>query len=232
MISGDFLLRSACPAPRGAFRGRAPQMTACAPQTKIVPPPKRGLCPKGINRLGAIKVQIEASPKLVFSARIFVIFVDSHRILYNFLDEDLFFLFLVFTHELVKNCKNFETTTRVCGNFRTEDLIWSSPCLFDPHWNKFLVPPCPFRIHINKLLVLPQNLFLPPSHAILAPGLEIGRSPRNRESLTKSGKLAVILVDTALYITYLQIYLNLKFVVIKNKVKIENAYRVHYSFFV
>ena len=47
----------------------------------------------------------------------------------------------------------------------------------------------------------------------------------------KSGKLTGILVDTVLYITYLQIYLNLKFVVIKNKVKIENVYRVHYSFF-
>ena len=40
------------PAPRGAFRGRAPQ-------TKIVPP-KRGLCSEEINRLGATGVQIEA----------------------------------------------------------------------------------------------------------------------------------------------------------------------------
>ena len=31
------------PAPRGAFRGRAPQMTACAPQTKIVPPQARNV---------------------------------------------------------------------------------------------------------------------------------------------------------------------------------------------
>ena len=37
----------------GAFRGRAPQMTACAPS-------KRGLCPEEINRLGVIGVQIEA----------------------------------------------------------------------------------------------------------------------------------------------------------------------------
>ena len=34
-------------------------MTACAPQIKIVPP-KRGLCPEEINRLGATWVQIEA----------------------------------------------------------------------------------------------------------------------------------------------------------------------------
>ena len=46
------------PAPRGAYRGRAPQLTACAPQTKIVPP-RRGLCPKEINRLGASGAQIE-----------------------------------------------------------------------------------------------------------------------------------------------------------------------------
>ena len=47
------------PAPRGAYRGRAPQLTACAPQTKNVPP-KRGLCPKEINELGAFGAQIEA----------------------------------------------------------------------------------------------------------------------------------------------------------------------------
>ena len=39
----------------GAFRGRAPQMTAYAPQTKIAPP-KRGLCPEEIYRLEAIGV--------------------------------------------------------------------------------------------------------------------------------------------------------------------------------
>ena len=50
-------VRARCPG--GAFRGRAPQMTACAPQTKIVPP-KRGLCPKEINRLGTTGLQIEA----------------------------------------------------------------------------------------------------------------------------------------------------------------------------
>ena len=45
----------------GAFRGRAPQMTACVPPNEnCAPPPKRGLCPDEINRLGAIGVQIEA----------------------------------------------------------------------------------------------------------------------------------------------------------------------------
>ena len=44
----------------GAFRGRAPQMTACAPPKRKLLPPKRELSPKEINRLWAIGVQIEA----------------------------------------------------------------------------------------------------------------------------------------------------------------------------
>ena len=48
----------------GAYRGRAPQLIACAPQTKIVPP-KRGLCPKEINRLGASGVQIEVQSSVL-----------------------------------------------------------------------------------------------------------------------------------------------------------------------
>ena len=41
-------------------------------------------------------------------------------------------------------------------------FFFSSPCSFDPHWNKFLVPPCPSRIHLNKLLVPPKIYFCPP----------------------------------------------------------------------
>ena len=40
------------PAPRGAYRGRAPPNENCAP-------PKRGLCPEEINRLGASGAKIE-----------------------------------------------------------------------------------------------------------------------------------------------------------------------------
>ena len=48
------------PAPRGAYRGRAPPNDClCSHQTKIVPP-KRGLCPEEINRLGATGVLIKA----------------------------------------------------------------------------------------------------------------------------------------------------------------------------
>ena len=42
-----------------AFRGRAPHMTACTPQTKIVTPQARTV-PHEINRIGATGVQIEA----------------------------------------------------------------------------------------------------------------------------------------------------------------------------
>ena len=48
-----------------------PQLTACAPQTKIVPP-KRGLSPQEMNRLRAL--ERKSRPKLVF-------FVDLHRFL-------------------------------------------------------------------------------------------------------------------------------------------------------
>ena len=47
------------PAPRGHIGVVPPQIAACAPQTRNVPP-KRGLCPKEINRLGATGVQFGA----------------------------------------------------------------------------------------------------------------------------------------------------------------------------
>ena len=48
------------PGATGGHTGAVPpQMTACTSQTKIVPP-KRGLCPEEIYRLGATGVQIEA----------------------------------------------------------------------------------------------------------------------------------------------------------------------------
>ena len=136
---------------RGAFRGRAPQMTACAL-------PKWGLCPDEINRLGATRVQIEAVDSILLIALEFVIknviFVDSHgfhetsRIIWN---EYLFFLvltlelaenpkifemktriveilnwrpfFLVFTSEIMENRTIFEMKTRICGNFWIKDLF-------------------------------------------------------------------------------------------------------------
>ena len=44
----------------GAFRGHAPQITACAPLNENWAPLKRGLCPKGSYWLGATAMQFEA----------------------------------------------------------------------------------------------------------------------------------------------------------------------------
>ena len=63
------------PGPRGGILGPCPQ-------TKIVPLPKRGLCPKEIYRLGATGVQIEAQ---------IGVFLDWHWISWRFWDEGLFF---------------------------------------------------------------------------------------------------------------------------------------------
>ena len=53
--------RTARPGATGGIPGPCPpQMTACASQTKIMPPPKRGLWPEETNRVGATGVQIEA----------------------------------------------------------------------------------------------------------------------------------------------------------------------------
>ena len=95
--------------------------------------------------------------------------MDPHRILYNFWDEGLCFLFwssLKTSWKIARTLRRqsefveiFELWTFFyLWNFWTEDLFfWSSPCSFDPQWNKFLVPPCPSRIHINKLLVPPPK---------------------------------------------------------------------------
>ena len=44
----------------GHSEAMPPKWLLVPPQTKTVPPPKRGLCLKEINRLGAVEVQIEA----------------------------------------------------------------------------------------------------------------------------------------------------------------------------
>ena len=45
---------------RGAYRGRAPPTGCLWPPNENCSPPKRGLCPEKINRLGASGAQIEA----------------------------------------------------------------------------------------------------------------------------------------------------------------------------
>ena len=154
-------------------------MTGCAPPKRTLCPPSENCAPKKFTGSGLLECKSRPkTPKLVFT----VLELASRNCFFrNFcgLTPDFIklfgrrpFFFLVFTSEFVKNCKNFKTTTRMSGIFCSEDLFyWSSLFSFDPHSNKLLVLPCPPPIHINKLLVPSQNLFLSPSHAILAPGL-------------------------------------------------------------
>ena len=71
------------PAPRGAFQGLPPQLSACAP-------PSKDCAPKKLTGSGLL--ECKSRPKLVFGTRIFVIFVDLHQIWQNFWDDNLFFL--------------------------------------------------------------------------------------------------------------------------------------------
>ena len=138
------------PAPRGAYRGCAPQLTACAPQTKIVPPQARTVL-KGINRLGASGAQIEAhigvfcglTPNIVtfLGWRPFVFFLEITCIRpEKSLDLAIsaaksleisvktFFFFVV--HQL-----SAEKTAWISAFGRKIPLnLCSSPCSFDPDW--------------------------------------------------------------------------------------------------
>ena len=65
--------RKADPAPRGAYRGRAPHLTACAPPNEnCAPPPNEDCAPKKLTGSGLL--ERKSRSKLVF-----------------FVDEDLFF---------------------------------------------------------------------------------------------------------------------------------------------
>ena len=167
------------PAPRGGKPRPCPPNWLLEPPKQKLCPPKRGLCPEEINRLMTSGAQIEVQISF---------FVDWHQILWRFWDEDLFFYFgehvflagktawnlISAGKPLAISVKTFfflfgdhlnsaGKTAWISNIGRKIPLTFcSSPCLFDPDWDKFLVPPCPSRIHINKLLVPIQNLFLPP----------------------------------------------------------------------
>ena len=132
----------------------------------LVPPPSEDCAPKKLT--GSRLLECKSRPKIpkpVFTALefvskncVFVIFVNLRRISFKFWDEDLFFL--VFTSDFVENRKNFETTTRICGNFGTKTFF------------SF------FGLHLFRLIHTRINFWCPPkflsvptpSHAILAPG--------------------------------------------------------------
>ena len=84
-----------------------------------------------------------------------------------------FFFFCVFTLEFVENCKNFETTTRICENFCTEDLF------FGLHFFRLLLtrinfscPRAPLEFTLINFSSPPKFISAPPpSYAILPPCL-------------------------------------------------------------
>ena len=142
----------------------APKWLLVPPQTKTVPP-KRGLYPKEINRIGATGVQIEAQIGVFlwtdngfhdvfgmktfffgdyrFSADKIAWICDFRRkIPCNFSENLFLFCFLEIT------CFSAGKSAWICDFGRKIPLnLCFSPCSVDPDWNKFLVPPRPSRIH-------------------------------------------------------------------------------------
>ena len=75
----EFSSDEADPAPRGGHtRAVPPQMTACAPPNENCAPPSEDCAPKKLTGSGLLECKLR--PKVVFATRIFVIFVDCHRI--------------------------------------------------------------------------------------------------------------------------------------------------------
>ena len=62
------------PAPRGAFRGRAPPNDCLCPPNENCAPPSEGCAPQKLTGLGLL--ECKSRPKLVFATGIFEIFVD------------------------------------------------------------------------------------------------------------------------------------------------------------
>ena len=147
----------------GHTGGRAPQLTACAPPNENCAPPSEDCAPKKLTGSGLL--ERKSRSKLG-------VFVDWHQILWRFGDEDLFFFWRspVFGR---KNRLNFRFRLENPLQFQWRPFffleitcLWpgktawisdfgrkipltfcSLPCVFDPEWDKFLVPPCPSRIH-------------------------------------------------------------------------------------
>ena len=116
------------PAPRRAYQGRAPLSDCLCPPKRKLCPPKRGLCLKKLTGLGLL--ECKSRPKLVF-------FVDWQRISWRFWDGDLF----------LWKSPVFDRKNRLNFGQKIPLNLCSSPCSFDPDWDKFLVPPCPPKIY-------------------------------------------------------------------------------------
>ena len=166
------------PGATGGISGPCPPNWLLVPsQTKLCPP-SEDCAPKKLTGSGLL--ERNSRSKLVF-------FVDWHRILWRFWDEDLFFFF--FGEHLFlagKTAWISDFGRKIPCNF-SEDLFFGdhlfsaekplkfpilagkSLWLFAPHLVyliqtgiNFSCPRAPLEFTQNKLLVHPKNLFLPP----------------------------------------------------------------------
>ena len=119
------------PAPRGAFRGRAPQIIACAPK----------------KLTGSVLLECKSSPETPKILLIILKFVGKNCFFVDFaMTTDCFcgltpeimklrvyfgrrplFYFLLFTSEIVEICTIFEMENRICesaGTFSDEDFVF------------------------------------------------------------------------------------------------------------
>ena len=123
----------------GAYRGRAPQLAACAPPNENCVPPCKDCAPKKITVSGLL--ERNSRPKLVF-------FVNWHWILWRFWDEDLFSFFFFwrsFFYFLEITCFRPEKPLEI------PIAAGKSLEIFAPHLFHFIQSginfSCPSRIH-------------------------------------------------------------------------------------
>ena len=173
------------PTPRGGIPGPCPPTDCLCPPNENCASPKRGLCPEEITRLGTSGAQIEVqisvfcglTPDFVtllgwrpFFWRSPVI-GQKNRLNFRFWYENpLQFQWRPFFFEIT--C--FQPEKSLEFPISAEKYLW----LFAPHLVyfiqtgiKFSCPCATLEFTQNKLLMSPKNLFMPPSHDILAPGL-------------------------------------------------------------
>ena len=133
----------------GAYRGRAPKWLLVPPHTKTVPP-KRGLCPKEINRIGATGLQIEAQIGDFFGDHLRTAKKNCLNLWFRAENSLQFqwkpFFFLEITCFRPENFFEFLLLTL---------FTWSD-------WDKFLVPPCPSRIHTKSTARAPPKFISAP----------------------------------------------------------------------
>ena len=136
------------PAPRGCIPGPCPPNDClCPPKRKLCPPPSEDYAPKKLTGSGLLECKSRSeTPKLVSTARIFVIFVDSHRISYETFRTNTFFF--GFHLRIREKSQEFRDDNRICGDFCTEDLFFGLHLIHLIHTRiNFSCPRAPSNSH-------------------------------------------------------------------------------------